>query len=758
MDFIQWSSDWGDIDDFFNGVPSTRSTSPSRRVGGKQEENIRVATPDNHNRKPRRDQEVTRERCHFKKRCDQLRRGPNKCNYFHTEEEIAHYHPNYYYDNADANADVREEVHNGNNVLHIINVSGSANDQQLSKFLKGKFKMAFKHDLNLLRCRVRQNFNDAIIECENEDDCSLLMALKSRTFKDHEIEIDRLPSSIHDDFDHTINTINTSNTTDTGISIDENQAIEFEDTTSSQNTTEILNSPDTKTADNSEDKSAMLLKDEETQTLHNEDTPSSQNTTEIVNSPDTKTVVNSEDKSAMLLRDEDIQKLQNENTPSSQNTTEIEPSPDITTDISNGKHEIQLRDDEENQKQQNEDMMVCRKTDAENSCDIATATANSNGKHEVMLGDEETQSQHHEDTTNRKTSIDNTPDTTTEMVLNDKHAIILREYETLKLQHEAVTKQNLELSSESEDLKVKHEDTLSKYTKLKKLLSHSKVDQAKIVSLKRQIAESDQRFNKLTDTLSKQTGTICDVMEEKRIVANRLEKLERAFDETESELRKQLDVRLESELSKRQEAERVFDREKSELRKQLENAQRFSDRGLSELRKQFQDEKRNIVKRLENEASLRQEAEQQLQDKDQKFGKERSHHEQERSKLEKQLQDEIRGHRDEKQAFLQKESSFRKQLDDEIEKRQEAEQIFHNEKSILRQELDAEISRRQKAEKLFHQQKSELHNKLDSEISKRQEEEERNDQLMTTYSQLKKERGKVPTSSCSTGVKEEEIS
>jgi uncharacterized protein YlzI (FlbEa/FlbD family) len=715
MEFFQWSSKFGDIDDFFNDVPSTRRT---------------------------------RERCHFKRKCGILQRGPEVCKYFHTREEIAHYHPYYYGDgdsDGDGGTDVREEVPEGNHVLHITNVIGAVNDQQLSKFLMGRFKTVFKHDLKIVRCRVRQNFNDATIECENKDDCSLLLTLKSRRFKKHIMKISRLPSSIHD-IDDNGNDNNAINTTDTWISIDQNQAIESE-YTASQNATEIVNSPDTKIAENSDDKSAMLLKDQETQKLLNEDT-TSQNVTEIEHNPDITTDI-SNGKHEMLLIDEKPQKLQNEDT-TRQNNTEIEDTPDTTTDISNGKHEVMLGDDEENKKLQNEDIMKSQNT-AEIEHTPDTMADISNDKHEVISGnDEENQNLQNEDMTNRKTSIDNTPDTT-EKVLNDKHAIILGEYETLKLQHEAVIKQKFELSSENEDLKVKHEDTSSKYTKLKKFLSHSKVDQANIVSLKRENVELNQRNNKLTDT-------ICDVMEEKRGVVSRLEKKEQAFDEKKSELRKQLDARLESEVSIRQEAERVFDREKSELRKQLENAQRFSDCGISELRKQFQDEKRDIIKRLENEASLRQEAEKKLQDTEQNFDKESSHHEQEISKLKKQLKDEIRGHRDAKQAFLQEKYSFHKQLDTEISMRQEAEQLFYKEKSVLRQELDAEISRHQKAEKLFHQKKSELRNQLDKEIRKRKEEEERNDQLMTTYSQLKKERGEAPTDRCSTGVKEEETS
>ena len=58
MEFVQWPSKWGDVDEFFNGVPSTR---------------------------------MTRERCHFKKRCGILQRGPEECKYFHTREEIAQY-------------------------------------------------------------------------------------------------------------------------------------------------------------------------------------------------------------------------------------------------------------------------------------------------------------------------------------------------------------------------------------------------------------------------------------------------------------------------------------------------------------------------------------------------------------------------------------------------------------------------------------------------------------------------------------------
>jgi uncharacterized protein YlzI (FlbEa/FlbD family) len=715
MEFVQWSSKWGDIDDFFNDVPSTRRT---------------------------------RERCQYKRKCGILQRGPEVCKYFHTREEIAHYHPYYYGDcESDGGTDVREEAPEGSHVLHITKVISTVNDQQLSTFLMGKFKMVFKHDLKIVRCRVRQNFNDAIIEYENEYNYSLLLTLKSRTFRRHIVEIARLPSSIHD-VDDNDNDNDAINTTDTWISIDEYQAIESEDTTS-QNNMEIVNSPNTKIAENSDDKSAMLLRDEETQKLQNEDT-TSQNTKEIEHIPNITTDI-SNGKHERLLINEETQKLENEDT-TRQNSTEIEHTPDTTTDISNGKHEVMLGDDEENQKLQNEDIMTSQNTtEIEHTPD--TTAGISNGKHEVILrNDEENQKLQNEDMANRKTSIENTPDTT-EKVLNGRHAILLLvgEYETLKLQHEAVIKQKFELSSESKDLKVKHEDTLSNYTKLKKLLSHSKVEQA---SLKRQIVESDQRIHKLTDTLLKQTGTICDVVEDKRGVVSRLEKMEQAFDEKKSELRKQLDARLESDVSIRQEAERVFGREKSELRKQLENAQRFSD----QLRKQFQDQNRDIVKRLENEASLRQEAEKKLQDKEQNFDKERSHHEQETSKLKKQVQEEVRGHRDGKQAFLLEESSFHKQLDTEISRRQEVERLFHREKSVLRQEFDAEISRCQKAEKLFHQEISELRNQLDIETKKRQEEERKNDRLMTNYSQVKKEREVVPTNSCSTGVKEEEIS
>jgi vacuolar-type H+-ATPase subunit I/STV1 len=93
-----------------------------------------------------------------------------------------------------------------------------------------------------------------------------------------------------------------------------------------------------------------------------------------------------------------------------------------------------------------------------------------------------------------------------------------------------------------------------------------------IESLKQQLANSDQRIHKLSKTVSKQTCTISDVMEEKLDIIQRLQDevsirhtLEKFFDEEKSELSKL----LENEVSLRKQLEEQKEKELKKRRPQL---------------------------------------------------------------------------------------------------------------------------------------------------------------------------------------------
>jgi RNA recognition motif-containing protein len=66
------------------------------------------------------------------------------------------------------------------NAIHIKNVEDTFNNKLFFKFLSKKFESTYKHELKLIRCIVRKDLNDAVVECVHEGDCNLLLQLQTR--------------------------------------------------------------------------------------------------------------------------------------------------------------------------------------------------------------------------------------------------------------------------------------------------------------------------------------------------------------------------------------------------------------------------------------------------------------------------------------------------------------------------------------------------------------------------------------------------
>ena len=65
------------------------------------------------------------------------------------------------------------------------------NGSVLFNYLTKMFKNTYKRELNLLRCIVRKECNDAFIECISEKDCELLLHLRNKVFNGCLMELTR---------------------------------------------------------------------------------------------------------------------------------------------------------------------------------------------------------------------------------------------------------------------------------------------------------------------------------------------------------------------------------------------------------------------------------------------------------------------------------------------------------------------------------------------------------------------------------------
>jgi RNA recognition motif-containing protein len=177
-------------------------------------------------------------------------------------------------------------------------------------------------------------------------------------------------------------------------------------------------------------------------------------------------------------------------------------------------------------------------------------------------------SQHHDDASNDK----------------KKHSMLLRDHEALMVQHNDTMKRNTNVKMKYKKCKQlewvqqqqqfnnsrNFNDSNDNNNEVEHHHHHSHGEQQTMMieSLKQQLTDSDQRVHKLSETVSKQTCTINDVMEEKREIIQRLQDevsirhtLEKIFDEEKLELSKL----LETEVSRRKQLEEQ--QEEKEMKK-----------------------------------------------------------------------------------------------------------------------------------------------------------------------------------------------